>query len=98
MREFKVKNFDKGTIDIIEDFSIPEGAASKSLNWLTKGDRVELSGGYSLIDPDNANSGPGRVTGLQISGKVDGETQAFYTYGQKLKYLDENNEKIAADH
>lgn len=92
MRQVLVKNFNKGTINTIEDFSIPEEAASKSLNWLTRGDRIELSGGYSMIDPDNAKTGTGRVTGLQISSTVDGDTQAFCSYGTKVEYLDSSDE------
>lgn len=92
MRKFTIKNFNKGTIDTIEDYSISEEAASKSLNWLTDGDKIELSGGYSQIDSNNPISGLGRVTGLQISSKVNGDKQAFYSHSQKLKYLDSNGE------
>jgi len=88
MRRFTQNNFNKGTIDTIEDFSIPEQASSKSLNWLTKGDKIELSGGYSIIDDSHILPGLGRVTGLHIASKVDGTKQAFYSYGKKVKYLE----------
>ncbi len=92
VRQFVVKNFDKGIIDTIEDFSIPEMAASKSLNWLTKGDKIELSGGYTMVDGDNAIAGTGKVTGLQVSSLADGTKQAFCTHGKKAKYLDSSDE------
>ena len=43
-RKFNIKNFDQGVINRIEDYSIPENASSNSLNWLTRGDKIELSG------------------------------------------------------
>lgn len=92
MRFFQVDNFDKGLITQIENFSIPENAASDSLNWLTKGDHIELTGGYTVVDPNHQNVGLGRVTGLILAPLVDGSTQAFYSYGKKVKYLDSNDE------
>lgn len=92
MRNFLVKNFSKGTIDTIEDFSIPEESSSKSLNWLTKGDKIELSGGYQVVDRDNEIAGTGRVTGLVMGEKVDGSVQPFCSCGKKVKYLDSNDE------
>lgn len=90
MKKYTIKNFNKGTIDTIEDYSIPEEAASRSLNWLTRGDKIELSGGYLMVDSENAIAGSGRVSGLHMGEKVDGTIQPFYTYGTKLLYLDGN--------
>ena len=39
--EFRIENWNKGLHDRFEDFSIPEEAASRSLNWLTLSDRIE---------------------------------------------------------
>lgn len=84
MREFNIRNFDVGTVTAVEDFSIPENAASKSLNWLTLGDKVELTGGYQIIGTEDTSVG--KVTGLKVLEKVDGSEIAFKTYGQKLEY------------
>lgn len=84
MRIASIKNFDKGTVDAIEDFSIPEQAASASLNWLTLGDRIELTGGYSIIGTEN--TGTGRITGLHVAEKVDGSLLPIRTRGQKVEY------------
>lgn len=99
MRVFQVKNFQSGLITELEDYSIPEDAASNSLNWLTKGDKIELTGGYQLVDADNENTGSGKVTGLHVAEKVDGSVQAFYSYGQKVKYLDSSGawQEISTD-
>ena len=63
MREFDIQNFKSGLVTKIEDFSIPEDAASSSLNWLTLGDHMELSGGYDVIGTEN---GAGKITGLKV--------------------------------
>lgn len=79
-----VKNFTRGLITSIEAKSIPEGAASSSLNWLTLGDKIELRRGYQRIGTD---AGVGGVTGLQVSKKADGSTEvAFRTRGKKIEY------------
>lgn len=84
MRQFKIKNFDKGLVTNIEDFSIPESAASDSLNWLTLGDKIELSGGYTIIGTEQ--TGTGKVTGLAIGEKVDGTRVPIRARGKKLEY------------
>jgi len=84
MREFSVKNFTKGTVNSIEDHSIPEEAASKSLNWLTSGDKIELTGGYSIIGTEA--TGTGKITGLKVAEKVDGTLLPIRTRGKKIEY------------
>ena len=85
--------FKYGTIDTIEDFSIPRGAASRSLNWLTKGDHIELRRGFLFMGDSSVQTGSGKATGLK---KCTGALQVeilFYTYGQKLKYFDESTDE-----
>jgi len=84
MKEFRLRNFNKGTITAIEAESIPEEASSGSLNWLTKGDKIELSGGYSLIGTEVA--GAGRITGLEMLEKVDGTLLPVRTRGKMIEY------------
>ena len=85
INELSVKNFDKGVINNLEAQSIPDGAASDSLNWLTLGDRIELTGGYNILGTEI--TGTGRVTGLKVATRADGTKQPFHTYGKKLRYL-----------
>lgn len=73
-----------GQIDSIEDFSIPPGAASSSLGWLTLGDRIELVRGRHLLGTEV--SGVGRVSGLRVGYKPDGTQVLFRTYGLKCLY------------
>lgn len=85
MRVYYVKNFDKGIVNQVEDFSIPENASPDSVNWVTEGDHIELSGGYQVLGT-NLNVA-GAITGLHTSLKVDGSYQVFRKNGQKLEYL-----------
>ena len=85
MKEYSLREFKSGLVTRIEDFSIPEDAASKSLNWRTMGDKIELSGGYKIVGNEN---GAGKVTGLAIGSKVDGDKLALRTRGQRLEYYD----------
>ena len=90
MREYIIKNFDKGTVDRIEGQSIPAEAASASLDFLTNGDRVELRRGYKILG--TSLSGVGAVTGLHVAEKSDGTEILYWTHGKKLKYYDETTE------
>lgn len=85
MEEFSVTKFDKGLITQIEDHSIDESAASSSLNWLTLGDKIELTGGYTILG--NENTGTGKITGLKVCKKVDGTEIILRTRGKKIEYL-----------
>lgn len=84
--EFEVKNYNKGIVDSIEDYSIPENAASKSLNWLTKGDKVEITGGYTILGTEDTAAG--RISGLHVGTKVNGDKIVIKTTGQKMYFLD----------
>jgi len=83
MREFDIQNFKSGLVTKIEDFSIPEDAASSSLNWLTLGDHMELSGGYDVIGTEN---GAGKITGLKVGETVGGTKIPFRTRNQRIEY------------
>lgn len=83
------KNFKYGQIDTLEDRSIPRGAASSSLNWQTKGDRIELRRGQAYLGTSSVNTGNGKATGLKKATQATGVEILFGTYGKKLKYYDE---------
>ena len=72
MRDHSVTEFKHGQVDEIEAQSIPEGAASSALNWLTRGDRIELRRGYAPIGPISCASGQGRISGLHTAYRNDG--------------------------
>jgi hypothetical protein len=92
MQDYIIKNWTKGTVNRVEDETLPKGAASDSLNWLTKGDHIELRRGQTLMGA--SVDGAGRVTGLRVGSKLDGAaTQVlFATYLRKLRYYDESTD------
>lgn len=86
IRVVPVRNFKYGTIDSIEDRSIPRGAASRALNWLTLGDKIELRRGHDYIGTEQ--SGNGKTSGLQKAVDALGTERLFGTYGKKAFYYD----------
>src|SRR5215210_7017966 len=84
MRIKEVKTFTKGTINSIEDHSIPDGSASDSKNWLTKGDKIELRRGYKVLGTEQ--TGTGKIDGLHTTFKADGTQILFRKRGRKLEY------------
>lgn len=86
MRVNTVRNWKSGLITNVEAYSIPDDAASDSLNWLTEGDKIVLRRGYSVVGTDLP--GVGKVTGLAIGRKRDGTALPYYTHNRKLKCYD----------
>ena len=84
LKSLRLQNMDKGLYTTLEAQSIPEQSASASLNWLTLGDKIELSGGYTVIGTEN--SGTGKITGLTVATKVDGTLLPLRTRGKKIEY------------
>lgn len=84
MFDHAVKAFKSGVINAIEAQSIPDGAASDALSWLTKGDKIELRRGSIVIGTEIA--GVGRITGLHVAYKADGTEVWFGTHGLSVYY------------
>jgi hypothetical protein len=82
----EIKTFTKGTITALEDHSIPDGAASDSLNWRTLGDKIELRRGYKVLGTEQ--TGEGSIDGLHVAFKADGTQILFRKRGRKLEYYD----------
>lgn len=78
-----------GIRDQIEARSIPRGAASASLNWLTRGDHIEIRPGQAYLGTSSLQTGNGKATGLKKATRANGVEILFGTYGKKLKYYDE---------
>jgi hypothetical protein len=81
-----VKNFFKGLVNVVEPQSIPEGAASDSLNWMTVGDKIELRRGMARLGAEI--TGTGLITGLRRGIKRNGSEILFRTRGRKIEYYD----------
>lgn len=83
------KSFKYGQIDNLEASSIPRGAATSALNWLTKGDHIEVRRGQKYMGTVSVNVGNGKATGIKKAVQATGDEILFGTYGKKLKYFDE---------
>jgi len=86
MRHKKVSEFNRGLITSIEDHSIPDGASSASLNWLSRLDRIELAKGFRRFGSEI--TGVGEVTGLHVGLKADATQVLFRKRARKLEYYD----------
>lgn len=81
----RVENFKYGIITELEPKSIPVGSASRSLNWLTLGDKVELRRGYQIIGSDD---GVGVCSSVHVAPNHFGIDTLFKTYLRKILFLD----------
>ncbi len=84
---YRVENFIHGLVNFIEEKSAPPGSAASVLNWLAKGDRIELRRGYKIVGAD-AGISPSKVTGLFTGHTIAGVEVLFRKRGRKLEYYD----------
>jgi hypothetical protein len=87
VKQLAINEFKHGLIDSIEDSAIPRGTASRELNWLTQGVKTELRRGMDLLGTTE-NSGAGRITGLGVALKPNGDEVVLRTRKRKVEYLD----------
>ena len=80
--------FRVGLVTSVGARAVKRGGASDSLNWLTRGDRIELRPGQAYIGTASVNQGLGKTSGLRKVTDALGVEQLFGTYGQSLKYFD----------
>lgn len=87
MKSLSIKDFKWGLISSIEAQSIPRGASSNSLNFITSGVKTELRRGYTLLGMTE-NTGVGKITGLGVAKKSNGDDIVYRTRKRKIEYLD----------
>ena len=80
-----IDDFQYGVIDTIESKDVPDGASSKSLNWQTFGDKIELRRGSVAIGTESTV--PGSILGLRTANRPDGTSVVFRKNGQKCEYF-----------
>lgn len=88
-KKLSILNFKYGIINSIEPQSIPRGASSNSLNWVTQGTKIELRRGYNLLGTIE-NVGIGKITGLGTATRPDGSDILYRTRKRKIEYYDED--------
>ena len=86
-KKLTIKDFKYGILSSLEPQSIPRGSSARSLNWLTKGTKIELRRGMELVGTTE-NTGVGKITGLASVKKPDGTDLLIRTRKQKVEYLD----------
>lgn len=87
MNDFTVKNFERGLITRIEAESLKQGSSSDMKNWLHFGDHIELRRGQTRLGSEVA--GDGKITGLRVGRRFDGEEVTIQTYDRKVRYYDD---------
>jgi len=80
-----ITQFKYGVVNNLESQSIPDGSASSSLNFLTKGDKIELRRGSNIKGTEI--TGSGSITGLFTAHKIDGTEIIYRKRGRKLEYF-----------
>lgn len=86
----EITEFQHGVINKIEEQSIPAGAASNSLNFLTKGDHFELRRGSIILGTEIENADPCR--GLHVARQSNGTEHIFRKRGRKLEHYNTTTE------
>lgn len=81
-----VAGFKFGIVSSVSPRSIPRAAASDSLNWLTKGDKIELRPGQAFLGTSSVQTGNGKASGIRKTTRADNTEQLFGTFGKKLSY------------
>lgn len=81
--------------------TLKAGYSPDSKNWLTSkfNDSIELRRGYARLGETEV-TGLGKVTGLGIGLRYDGESVPFFSYGRKIKYYDASTDdtiEVGAD-
>jgi len=90
MNLMQIDNFPFGIIDSLEADSIPKGATPNALNWLHKGDKIELLRGFAIFGDENTTD-TDKITGIISTTQPDGTQITFRTRGKKLEYRTSGN-------
>ena len=80
-----IKNWLKGLVTSVESTSISDGSFSSSLNWMTKGDKIELRRGMLLLGTEQTGNGQALV---HTAYKNDGTEVLYRVRDLKVEYYD----------
>jgi len=85
----KVANFIKGLVTSVEDYSLADGSYSKMLNWITKGDKVEMRRGMLLLGTEITGTGQALT---HTAYKNDGTELLYRIRDLKVEYYNTTTE------
>lgn len=89
MRSLNIEPINKGIHNILDPEIIPRGAASRSLNWRTVDDHIELSRGRTLIGARETGDG---VRGQWVGYKHNGEAVHFRKIATAIQYFNNDTD------
>lgn len=88
-----VSGFKFGVVNAVSSRSIPRGASADSLNWKTKGDKIELRRGQAYLGTSSLVDGLGKTSSLKVTTRADSVQQLFGTTGKKAKYFNNTTQE-----
>lgn len=80
------KTFKSGLMTRVEGKDLPRGSSVDCLNWHFLGDHVELRRGRKLLGSEIPDTG--RISGMKVLRKFNGDQIIIYSYARKLMYYD----------
>lgn len=93
--DFQISTF-SGLNTAVKDIkTLKAGVSPDSLNWITGRDldHIELRRGYARKGTTEV-TGLGKVTGLGVGIRYDGEQVLWFSHDRKVKYYDEDTDDI----
>ncbi len=93
--DFTVSQFSGLNTFIKDTKTLKPGVATDSLNWITSkyGDHIELRRGSAVLGKTRA-TGAGKITGLGVAQRYDGQEIPFFSHGQKVNYYDASTDDV----
>lgn len=94
--DFTVSTFSGLNTAIKDTKTLKPGVATISRNWVTAkfGDHIELRRGSQLLGQSRID-GAGKITGIGVGLRADGEPVARWSRGRKVEYYDAENDDRA---
>lgn len=90
--DYKLARFYGLNTNIKDLKTLKPGITPDALNWITggeEGDHIELRRGQALLGATRNEDVGGKVTGIGVGIRYDGNEVPFYSHGRKIKYYDE---------
>lgn len=86
--DYKITEF-KGLLTEVKDLkSLPNGFTPDALNWLTSSEKDSIALRRGVMRLGKTQGGEGKITGLGVGIKANGQEVPFFTAGRKLFYYD----------
>lgn len=93
MQDFEITEFGGINTAVRDIKTLRPGISPDALNWLTSKykDSIELRRGSTRLGLTEV-TGNGKITGLGVGVRYDGQQVPWFSYGRKVKYYDETTD------